>query len=281
MKGRVLVVAGSDLGGGAGIEADIKTATALGAYAATAITALTVQNTLGIQRIMPVPSDFVAAAMAAVLGDIGADAIKTGMLVDAATVTAVADTLDIHAPKVPLVVDPVMVSSSGTRLLSEDAVEILEAAPDRARRNHHPEHSRGGNSTGTPHRRRGEGGGGAARSRAARRGHHRWTRNRTNRPRRCRRRDRRDRAGTPGSRRPRPTKRAALLRPLRRQGSRRAWIFAPLSRAPTVSCRKRSAPRPTSGAATVRSVTFLRSSRFGRACPGHPRLYAAAIFRPA
>ena len=126
MTGRVLVVAGSDSGGGAGIEADIKTVTALGGYAATAITALTVQNTLRIGRIMKVPPDFVAAAMAAVLGDIGADAIKTGMLVDAATVDAVADTLGVHAPNVPLIVDPVMVSSSGTRLLSEDAIEILK-----------------------------------------------------------------------------------------------------------------------------------------------------------
>ncbi len=126
MKGRVLVVAGSDSGGGAGIEADIKTATALGAYAATAITALTVQNTQGIARVMAVPADFVAQAMAAVLRDIGADAVKTGMLVDAATVAAVADTLDQIAPEVPLIVDPVMVSSSGTRLLSEDAIEVLK-----------------------------------------------------------------------------------------------------------------------------------------------------------
>lgn len=126
MKGRLLVVAGSDSGGGAGIEADIKTATSLGAYAATAITALTVQNTQGIERVLPVPSDFVAQAMAAVLRDIGADAIKTGMLVDAATVSAVADVLDKFAPDTPLVVDPVMVSSSGTRLLSEDAIEVLK-----------------------------------------------------------------------------------------------------------------------------------------------------------
>jgi hydroxymethylpyrimidine/phosphomethylpyrimidine kinase len=126
MKGRLLVVAGSDSGGGAGIEADIKTATALGAYAATAITALTAQNTLGIERVFPVPPDFVAQAMAAVLRDIGADAVKTGMLVDAATVAAVADTLEKFAPDVPLIVDPVMVSSSGTRLLSEDAIEILK-----------------------------------------------------------------------------------------------------------------------------------------------------------
>jgi hydroxymethylpyrimidine/phosphomethylpyrimidine kinase len=126
MKGRLLVVAGSDSGGGAGIEADIKTATALGAYAATAITALTVQNTEGIERVLPVPPDFVAAAMAAVLRDIGADAVKTGMLVDVATVTAVADTLEKYAPAVPLVVDPVLVSSSGTRLLSEDAIDVLK-----------------------------------------------------------------------------------------------------------------------------------------------------------
>ena len=126
MKGRLLVVAGSDSGGGAGIEADIKTATALGAYAATAITALTVQNTQGIERVLPVPPDFVAQAMEAVLRDIGADAIKTGMLVDAATVNAVADALDKFAPEIPLVVDPVMVSSSGTRLLSEDAIELLK-----------------------------------------------------------------------------------------------------------------------------------------------------------
>ncbi len=126
MKGRLLVVAGSDSGGGAGIEADIKTATALGAYAATAITALTAQNTRGIERIFPIPPDFVAQAMSAVLRDIGADAVKTGMLVDAATVDAVADTLEKLAPDVPLVIDPVMVSSSGTRLLAEDAIDLLK-----------------------------------------------------------------------------------------------------------------------------------------------------------
>lgn len=126
MRGRILVVAGSDSGGGAGIEADIKTATALGAYATTAITALTVQNTQGIARVTPVSAEFVAQVMAAVLRDIGADAVKTGMLVDTATVTAVADTIEQLAPDVPLIVDPVMVSSSGTRLLSEDAIETLK-----------------------------------------------------------------------------------------------------------------------------------------------------------
>jgi hydroxymethylpyrimidine/phosphomethylpyrimidine kinase len=126
MRGRVLAVAGSDSGGGAGVEADIKTATALGAYTATAITALTVQNTRGIERVMPVPADFVAQAMAAVLRDIGADAIKTGMLVSATTVAAVAETIEKLAHGVPLVVDPVMMSSSGTRLLGEDAIGILK-----------------------------------------------------------------------------------------------------------------------------------------------------------
>ncbi|HEY5209021.1 MAG TPA: bifunctional hydroxymethylpyrimidine kinase/phosphomethylpyrimidine kinase [Stellaceae bacterium] len=125
MKGRILAVSGSDSGGGAGVEADIKTATALGAYAATAITALTAQNTLGITAIHPVPPDFVTRAMASVLQDIGADAIKTGMLHGAATVAAVADMLERYAPDIPLVIDPVMVSSSGTRLLSEDAIDIL------------------------------------------------------------------------------------------------------------------------------------------------------------
>ncbi|MGH7075414.1 MAG: bifunctional hydroxymethylpyrimidine kinase/phosphomethylpyrimidine kinase [Stellaceae bacterium] len=125
MIGRILVVAGPDSGGGAGTEADIKTATAFGAYAATAITALTAQNTLGIDQVLPVPADFVARAMRAVLSDIGADAVKTGMLYDAATVAAVADALDELAPQVPLVVDPVMVSSSGTRLLAEDAIDLL------------------------------------------------------------------------------------------------------------------------------------------------------------
>jgi hydroxymethylpyrimidine/phosphomethylpyrimidine kinase len=126
MRGRILAVAGSDSSGGAGIEADIKTATALGAYAATAITALTVQNTHGIDRVMPVPSDFVAQAMAAVLRDIGADAIKTGMLVSATIVAAVVEVIEEFAPSVPLVVDPVMMSSSGTRLLSEDAIDVLK-----------------------------------------------------------------------------------------------------------------------------------------------------------
>jgi len=126
MKGRVLVVAGSDSGGGAGIQADIKTITALGAYAATAITALTAQNTEAVLGIVPVAPDFVRAQMAAVLDDIGADCVKTGMLLDGAVIEAVAAALEDKARDVALVVDPVMVSSSGTRLLDARATDALK-----------------------------------------------------------------------------------------------------------------------------------------------------------
>jgi hydroxymethylpyrimidine/phosphomethylpyrimidine kinase len=124
MPGRVLIVAGSDSGGGAGIQADIKTVTALGGYAATAITALTAQNTQGVQGIFPVPPDFIAAQMQSVLGDIGADAVKTGMLGDVGTIEAVAHALPTD---VPVVVDPVMVAKGGARLLDQDAVKVLKA----------------------------------------------------------------------------------------------------------------------------------------------------------
>lgn len=126
MKGRVLIVAGSDSGGGAGIQADIKAVTMLGGYAATAIAALTVQNTLGVTDVHPVPPAFVQAQMRAVLDDIGADAVKTGMLGDAAMVAAVADVLDAYPP-IPLVVDPVMVAKGGARLLDEAAVGAVKA----------------------------------------------------------------------------------------------------------------------------------------------------------
>ncbi len=121
---RVLIVAGSDPSGGAGIQADIKTVTMLGGYAATAIAALTVQNTLGVSDVLAIPPAFVQAQMRAVLDDIGADAIKTGMLSDAAMVHAVADTLP---DGIPLVVDPVMVAKGGARLLDDDALgAVLE-----------------------------------------------------------------------------------------------------------------------------------------------------------
>jgi hydroxymethylpyrimidine/phosphomethylpyrimidine kinase len=122
---RILIVAGSDSSGGAGIQADIKTVAALGGYAATAITALTAQNTLGVADILPVPAAFVALQMRQVLGDIGADAIKTGMLLNAEIVVAVAEMLDTETVSVSLVVDPVMVSTSGRRLLDENGVSAL------------------------------------------------------------------------------------------------------------------------------------------------------------
>ena len=125
MKGRVLIVAGSDSGGGAGIQGDIKTVTALGGYAATAITALTAQNTLGVFGIVPVEPSFVRLQMEAVLSDIGADCIKTGMLHDAAIIAAVADCLAALSPSLPRVVDPVMLSTSGARLLDPAAVAAL------------------------------------------------------------------------------------------------------------------------------------------------------------
>jgi hydroxymethylpyrimidine/phosphomethylpyrimidine kinase len=122
----VLVLAGSDSGGGAGIQADIKTITALGGYAATAITAVTVQNTLGVTGVHPIPLDIVEAQARAVLDDIGADAFKTGMLGDAAMVEVVARVLD-SAKGVPAVIDPVMVAKGGASLLAQEAVGALKS----------------------------------------------------------------------------------------------------------------------------------------------------------
>ncbi|MEA2789849.1 MAG: hydroxymethylpyrimidine/phosphomethylpyrimidine kinase [Acetobacteraceae bacterium] len=125
MQGRVLVIAGSDSGGGAGIQADIKTVTALGGFAATAITALTAQNTLGVHGVMPVPPDFIRRQIDVVMGDIGADVIKIGMLGDIATIEAVCDALAAFAPEVPVVLDPVMMAKGGQALLAPDAVDSL------------------------------------------------------------------------------------------------------------------------------------------------------------
>jgi hydroxymethylpyrimidine/phosphomethylpyrimidine kinase len=124
-KPRVLVVAGSDSGGGAGIQADIKTITMLGGFAMTAITALTAQNTLGVEEVLAVEPRFVALQMKAVLTDIGADAIKTGMLGSARVVEAVADVCESLAFGVPLLVDPVMVAKGGARLLDTSAHDAL------------------------------------------------------------------------------------------------------------------------------------------------------------
>jgi len=127
MRGRVLVVAGSDSGGGAGIQADIKTITALGGYAATAITALTAQNTRGVFGIVAVAAEFVQLQMRLVLADIGADCIKIGMLHRADMVEAVATVLVNEGAAVPVVLDPVMVAKGGAALLSADAVAAIRS----------------------------------------------------------------------------------------------------------------------------------------------------------
>jgi hydroxymethylpyrimidine/phosphomethylpyrimidine kinase len=126
VRGRVLIVAGSDSGGGAGIQADIKTVTMLDAYAATAITALTAQNTEGVFGVLPIPPDFIRQQIEVVLDDIGADAIKTGMLHDTAVIETLAAVLHERAQTVPLVVDPVMAAKGGARLIDPDAVEALK-----------------------------------------------------------------------------------------------------------------------------------------------------------
>lgn len=121
---RVLTIAGSDSGGGAGIQADIKTISAMGCYAASAITAITVQNTLGVQAVHPVPLDILEGQIDAVLSDIGADAIKIGMLHSAEVVNLVADMIGKYEIR-NVVLDPVMVSTSGHRLIEENAVEVI------------------------------------------------------------------------------------------------------------------------------------------------------------
>lgn len=121
---RVLVIAGSDSGGGAGIQADIKAISACGAYAATAITAVTVQNTRGVEAVHVIPAEVVAAQIDAVMSDIGADAVKIGVLPNAQIVNAVADALERHgAPDILL--DPVMVASSGDELIDNEAIEAI------------------------------------------------------------------------------------------------------------------------------------------------------------
>jgi hydroxymethylpyrimidine/phosphomethylpyrimidine kinase len=125
MNGRVLIVAGSDSGGGAGIQADIKTVTALNGFAATALTALTAQNTVGVHAVHPVPLDFITRQIEVVMTDIGAEVIKTGMLGDSAVISTVCEALERYAPGVPLVVDPVMVAKGGHPLLAAEAVDTL------------------------------------------------------------------------------------------------------------------------------------------------------------
>lgn len=121
---RVLTIAGSDSGGGAGIQADLKTFAAHGVYGLSVITAITAQNTVAVTAIHAVPTDVIAAQLDAVLDDIGVDAVKIGMLGDVATIEVVASRLD-RLPGVPIVLDPVMVAKSGARLLAADAVAAL------------------------------------------------------------------------------------------------------------------------------------------------------------
>jgi hydroxymethylpyrimidine/phosphomethylpyrimidine kinase len=125
----VLSIAGSDSGGGAGIQADLKAFARSGVHGMTAITALTAQNTAGVTGIHPVPGDFIVAQVRAVAEDIGVDAVKIGMLGTAGTVAAVREALDLLDPATPVVLDPVMVAESGAVLLDEPArsaiVELL------------------------------------------------------------------------------------------------------------------------------------------------------------
>ena len=122
---RVLTIAGSDSGGGAGIQADIKTISTCGCYAMSAITAVTVQNTVGVNDVHPIPVDIIEGQINAVLSDIGADAVKIGMLHSSAVIMAVKKSLNHYKIK-NTVLDPVMVSTSGHKLMQDEAIETLK-----------------------------------------------------------------------------------------------------------------------------------------------------------
>lgn len=122
---RILIVAGSDSGGGAGVQADIRTVTMLGGHAMTAITAITAQNTLGVQGVHPVPADMVLAQMESVVTDIGIDAVKVGMIGSAQTAMAVAERL-ARLDTVPIIFDPVMVATSGAALADDATIAAFE-----------------------------------------------------------------------------------------------------------------------------------------------------------
>lgn len=124
LESSVLVVAGSDSGAGAGIQADLKTCAAFGVHASTAITAITVQNTRGVRQVEVLPPSLVAAQMRAVLEDFSIAAVKLGMLGSAGVVSAVADLLDEY-PHIPVILDPVLVSTSGASLLDAEGVALL------------------------------------------------------------------------------------------------------------------------------------------------------------
>lgn len=128
MTAIALTIAGSDSSGGAGIQADLKTFAALRVYGASVVTALTAQNTTGVQAIHDVPADFVAAQIDSVFADLAVGAVKIGMLSRPETIRAVAEGLRRHAAGIPVVLDPVMVATSGDRLISKEAVETLRSA---------------------------------------------------------------------------------------------------------------------------------------------------------
>jgi hydroxymethylpyrimidine/phosphomethylpyrimidine kinase len=119
-----LTIAGSDSGGGAGIQADLKAFSALGVFGCSALSSLTAQNTLGVQGVLPIPPEFVQQQIQSVLSDINVGAIKTGMLATADIIAAVAESLNTY-PQIPFVLDPVMVATSGDRLLAENAIHTL------------------------------------------------------------------------------------------------------------------------------------------------------------
>ena len=149
---RVLSIAGSDSGGGAGIQADLKAFAACGVYGMTAITAITAQNTVGVTAVHPIPPDIIIAQVRAVAGDIGVDAVKIGMLGDEATIEAVAQALDELPDGTPVVLDPVMVAESGALLLDPTAKATLVRAPAAPRHGRDAQPSRGadaGRSSGT------------------------------------------------------------------------------------------------------------------------------------
>lgn len=128
IHGRVLIVAGSDSGGGAGIQADIKTITALGAHAMTAVTAITVQNTLGVTGVHAIPGEIVRGQIDAVIDDLGAESWKTGMLADSALVEIVARAYADKGGGAPLVADPVMIAKGGHALLEPRAIDVVRTA---------------------------------------------------------------------------------------------------------------------------------------------------------
>lgn len=124
---RILIIAGSDSSGGAGVQADIKTATMLGGYAMSALTAITAQDTGGVHAIWPVPAKSICAQIEVTLADIGADVIKTGMLGAAAVVEAIAEKLEACAPATARIIDPVLVASSGDRLSDDKAAGAIRS----------------------------------------------------------------------------------------------------------------------------------------------------------